>query len=576
MNQTRHTILYFICFLMLMVTSVCCSAAETTLNTQITGIDGAVLKNVTDRLLVIQESYGKNLNERQIHAFLNSAPPNIQKALQPFGYFKANITAHLSHQGPQWTAYFKIIPGPLLYITQFDLQLSGPGKYNPELQKLVHHFPIAVGQPFRAEAYDKAKEMLFQTANNQGYLKSVLDTKIIRIDLKTYTAAIILHMNTGPCYYFGPITFKQDAFSESFLRRFLSFHEGDPFSSQKLLLFQENLNNSRYFKQIDVTPELNQADHFQIPTNVALTANKAQEYNIAAGYGTFTGPRLTLGTNFRHLTKTGHHLNVQLKLSPVLSGLAAQYIIPGENPLTDQYALGANIQRFLPKNGYSTSETLSASYTKTINDWKNTLTLSYLREHYSISTDPSSHNSRLLIPSLSISRVKADNLINPRFGNKIDFVVRGASADIISNTNFVQSEIKGVYIYSPTQLSRMILRGDLGYTVVNDLTMLPLSLQFFAGGLNSVRGFPTTYFGPGRYLKVGSIELQHRIIDKWNAAVFYDVGTASNHFNTSVGKGVGVGIIYDSLIGPIKLYRGVGHSQNKTTRTYEFSIGTDL
>jgi translocation and assembly module TamA len=280
----------------------------------------------------------------------------------------------------------------------------------------------------------------------------------------------------------------------------------------------------------------------------------------------------------RHLTNTGHHLDVQLRLSPVLSGLTAQYIIPGSNPLTDQYSIGANIQRFLPKNGSSTSETLSLGHDKTIRDWKRTISLSYLRERYDIFADPSSHNSRLLFPSLNFSRIKTDNLVDTRFGSKVNFLIRGASAHVVSNTNFIQGEIKGAYIYSPTPNSRILVRGDVGYTVVKDLTILPLTVRFFAGGIDSVRGFGYSSIGPGRYLKVASLEYQHHIVGDWNGAVFYDAGTAADHFNAPLSKGVGIGIIYRSLIGPIKVY--VAHRQ--TTPPIhkgfgiEFSIGSDL
>jgi hypothetical protein len=71
---------------------------------------------------------------------------------------------------------------------------------------------------------------------------------------------------------------------------------------------------------------------------------------------------------------------MQLKLSQVLSGLALQYVIPGENPLTDQYTIGANVQKFSPKNGNSISKSISFGYVKTVNEWKWMPTISYLRE----------------------------------------------------------------------------------------------------------------------------------------------------------------------------------------------------
>ncbi len=576
MKHLSNITIFFFATLLLCFATVS-TADSIVLRTEITGIKGAPLSNVQARLAIIQESVATKLSPERISAFYKNAPKNIKQALEPFGYFRSSIASRLTHQGQHWTAHFDIQAGAPLTLSEVDLQLNGPGEEDPELTKFMQHFPIASGQIFQADKYEKAKQTFFQTANNQGYLKAFLEEKIVRIDLQKYTAVIILHFNTGPRYYFGHMTYDQNTFSEKFLNRFKNFQEGQPYSSHQLLKFQEDLNSSQFFREVSVIPDIQQADNYHIPINTKLTANKSQQYNVGIGYGTYTGPRLTMGANLRHLTKTGHHLDFQLKLSPVLSGLAAQYVIPGQNPLTDQYSIGANYQKFSPKNGYSNSKSVSVSHVKTLWGWKRTLSLTYLRENYFVQGQPASRNSRLLMPSLALSRTSADDLLNPRLGYKLDFVVRGASDQVASNTKFVQTDLKGKYIFSPTQLSRVILRGEFGYTAVQDLTLLPLSLQYFAGGLDTVRGFPYSYFGPGRYLKVASAELQHRIYDKWYGAVFYDIGTADNHINAPMGRGEGVGLIYDSLIGPIRAYVGFGHLSGKPRHfDFEFSIGPEL
>jgi translocation and assembly module TamA len=269
-------------------------------------------------------------------------------------------------------------------------------------------------------------------------------------------------------------------------------------------------------------------------------------------------------------------VDLQLKASEVLSGLAAQYIIPGRNPLTDQYTIGATIQRFMPKNGNSDSKSLWFGFTKTNNDWKWTATGTYLREHYNIVGSPS-HNSRIVYPSFNVTRIHADDLVDTHFGSKLDFTVRGATTKVVSNVTFLQADLKGKYIYSPTEFSKILLRGEFGYTTVRDLNLLPISLQFYAGGLDSVRGFPFSYFGPGRYLKTGSVELQHKLWGKLSGAVFYDIGTADNHLNAPMGRGKGIGLIYATPIGAVKGYAGFGSLQGKTRHfDFEFSLGPDL
>jgi translocation and assembly module TamA len=129
---------------------------------------------------------------------------------------------------------------------------------------------------------------------------------------------------------------------------------------------------------------------------------------------------------------------------------------------------------------------------------------------------------------------------------------------------------------SPTSLSRVIIRGDLGYTVVNDLARLPLTLRFLAGGLGSVRGYAFGSIGPGRYLETASAEYQHVIYGNFSGALFYDVGTATNHFNDVLLRGEGVGIVYNSIIGPIQVYVARAMSKPGKPLSIEFNIGPDL
>lgn len=543
----------------------------------ISGVPDSARKNIEERLRVLEQSYGESeLSASDIQDLYKSAPTNIKQALEPFGYFRSTIrNQQLTNTGNKWIAHFNIMPGQRLLIDSISVSVTGPGKSNPELEKLVANFPLKLGQPLQTDAYETAKETFLLTANNEGYINATLEKKEIRINLQTYHAEIDLRLNTGERFYFGPVTFNTTPFSNQFLQRFVTFHQGEPFSSKTLLQLQQNLSKSRYFDQVVVTPEPKQAINHQVPVTVFLNVPKAKQYNVGFGYGTLTGPRVSMSADYRRIGDSGQHFTTQIKLSTLLSGIAAKYYIPGHDPLNEQYTLGADTQKFTPKNGHSFSETFSASYNKNINDWQHNLSLNYLIERYQVENQPS-EVSRLLYPSYTLSRVKVDNLIYPLFGTSLNFTLRGASDDVLASTSFVQAEIKGKYIFSPTTVSRVIVRGDLGYTIVNDLYRLPLSLRYFAGGLGSVRGYPTSSLGPGRYLKTASIEYQHKIYGNVSGAVFYDAGTATDHFNSYMYRGQGVGLIYNSVVGPIQFY--VAHAPVSPGKSYsfEFSIGPEL
>ena len=532
----------------------------------ISGIEGVALKNVEAHITIALEHYS---GEKE--AFYTDAPLQIKKALAPYGFFKVDIQT-IRHDN---SVHFKVNLGPPVKIQSIELLITGPGREEPPIQAIANRYLQEKNKILITEKYEKTKDALFEEAAKLGYLKAFLEKKSIKIDLAKNSAQIILHFNTGERYYFGQTTFGDSPFAYDFLKRFITFKEGEPYSSEKLLAFQNNLSNSHYFNKVIVTPEFENTENNHIPTQVELTVPKSEQYKIGLGYGTFTGPRLTAGVDWRRISDSGQHLSAELKLSSVLSGLSAKYFIPGEHPLTDQYMLGLNVQHFVPENGDSFSETLSFGLLKALEKWRHSITLNFLNDRYEENNSPV-RTSHLLYPSYTISRISADDLLHPRKGSSMSLTVQGASKTIASTTSFFQTEWKGKYIFSPTENSKIILANHFGYTVVNELNQLPLTMNFFAGGLNSVRGYSYDSLGPGRYLRTASIEFQHKIAGDFSAAAFYDVGTASNHFNDPLKKGDGLGLIYSSPVGPIKIYVARAESDEKKPLSVEFSIGPEF
>ncbi|MDX1901034.1 MAG: BamA/TamA family outer membrane protein [Gammaproteobacteria bacterium] len=553
------------------------AAAKESVQISVTGVTGPALENILIKLNgqpIMQGDSTPSADE--IQAFSTIAPGLIHKAMEPFGYFNANVQlASITKQDKKWHLTFTVKPGHAVHIQKINIVIAGPGQHNTAIEKYIRHFPLKKDDPFSTEAYEKARDALLDTINNQGYLDARFDQKEVLIDRKHYSAVITLHLTTGTRYYFGPVTFSENPLHQSFLNRFITFKEGEPFSNEKLLTLQQNLSSSQYFQQVLVSPQINKTNAYRVPIHIDVTLPKAKHYLFGFGYGTFTGPRATFGVDYKRVGHTGQHFSLRTQLSSTLSAVGGKYYIPGKNPLTDQYVFGVEIQKFTPPTGESFSESLSASRIKTYNDWQHTLSLNYLIERYKVGEDPT-ESSQSLYPSYTLSWLHADNLMNPTRAAMINFNIKGASEHFLSHNNFFQTDIKGKLIFSPTQMSRVIVRGNLGYTVVNDLTRLPFTMRYFAGGLDSVRGYNYSSIGPGRYLETASIEFQHQLIGDLSGAVFYDVGTATDHFNDELFRGAGVGLVYHSMLGPIKIYFERALSKPGKPFHMDFSIGPDL
>ena len=540
----------------------------------IKGIEGPLKLAVETRLNAAMANQVQPLTPTTILKCYEDNTRIILKTLQAYGYYRASISKELVHLNDYWEAIYTIQAGPPLRITHLKFQIIGEGEYERYFQELLTKLPLHQHEVMSIENYNKTKQLLFTTAEQQGYLKAQLIQHTICIDLTSYTADITIIFDTGPRYYFGPVNFNSTPLNEKFLQRFISFKQGEPYSSTKLLKFQESLTNSNYFTDVSVEPDLN-PDAYEVPLKTKVSMRKKYQYTFGLGYGTDTGVRAILGWDWRYVTTTGQQLSTLLQLSQVQRLINATYSIPGSNPLTEQYNINSSgFDNILP-HGRSQTYQMGVNYVKTLEKWQQIISLNYQLGRFTLNNQPY-QATHILTPAITWTYTDTDNLIFASRAQKFNFRIQGASKNILSDNNLIQTEIYDKIIHTFQFGQRVLVRGDLGYSVVNDLTSLPLTLQFVAGGTQSVRGYPYQSLGPGRYLTVGSVELQQPLFYKIYATGFYDIGNAYNNGNASLMSGAGLGLMWASPIGALELTIGKALNKKGQPTLIQFSMGPDL
>ena len=559
---------------------------------KIKGLSEPALDNVKNRLKAVEENYPDPLDPQTAQLIYQNGPQQIKKALAPYGYFTPTITSQGLEALPdqQWRATYSVDPGPAVIIGKFAYKITGAGvaKYD----KLQQDLPIKVGDQFNSDTYEKLKTTLKDIAAEQGFLGSKFLENEIRIDLKTNRAFITLHFDTGPQYYFGDVIFSKSPLADTFLQRFVKFNPGEPYSSSGLLQLQKELNNTIYFNSVSIHPQESEHEGLYVPIEVYLDPRKARQYDLGIGVGTDTGVRGTATMVWRHLTETGHYLRTSLQGSQIDSNAELRYVIPGKDPVTEQYYFGASVLHEQPNDNRGETQKLTVGRIDHPHGWKRAITLNYQWDYYSIRHLPY-EKTRLLLPTINLSKTRVDDLLFPQKGYKITLNLNGASRVLASDSSFAQGEVVANLIANPFTESRLLLRGDIGYTAVNDLNKVPLSLQFFAGGAQSVRGYTYQELGPGRYLLTSSVELQYPVKGKWYLATFVDAGNAVNslsnpkqkalgrpHSNINLNEllkySAGLGVMYASPVGPIEVTLAKPLSDPGKPIRLQFTMGSNL
>lgn len=500
---------------------------------------------------------------------------DIKQTLETYGYFKPIIKHSLKKVDESWNANFKISVGPPLKITSLKIIVENTKPVDSQIKKIITNFPLHKGDVFRSDIYEEAKQKLLTQVVADGYLSAYFSKHTILINRKTYTSELILILNPGPRYYFGPITFQQSILNNSLLKRYTPFKSGDPYSSTQLLKLQDNLNKSGYFQNVSVPDTQINKQNQNLPVTFMLTPRPSQQYTAGIGYGTDMGIRGTLGWESRYLNKEGHRLSILSQLSKVQNSLQTTYTIPGKHPSTDNYNFNFAIVRKKLAQVTTTTQQIGIASVGKWKDWQRNLFLNYQTERFSYLNKPKT-NSHILTPGLNLSHSKFDNPLFALHGYQLNLKFQGADQNLLSNTSFLQSEIQGKYILSWDDDSRLLFRGDIGYTIISNQGNFPPSLLFYAGGSQSVRGYAFQSLGPGRYLMTGSIEYQHRIINNFYGAIFFDAGNAVNNFPINLKKGSGLGLVWASPLGPMEITAAKALNLTGHPIRFDFTMGFDF
>lgn len=560
------------------------------LSSQVSGLPEPGLGNVEARLNSDIQDLAKPINDDSASGFYEESDETVKKGLAPYSYFSPTIRKSLKDQdSDHWILQYQVDPGPISLVRVIDIQLTGAGAEENALLQLIHHPPLQVNRAFSSEQYEQYKETLILTAQKLGYINAFYREHQVLVNREQRSVEIHLILDTEKLYYFGTVHFQKNPLSNAFLQRFVPFQTGQRYNPELSDRLQTHLNNSGYYQQVEVVSDVKAADREQsIPTQVNVTPKPRQQYIFGGGYGTDTGPRVSVGSNWNYINDMGHQLHMMARLSQVQSTFTSKYIIPGANPLEDQANLNASLLTNNINQGSSQTRQVGVGFNHNHEGWQRTLGVSYQIEHYSFNSAPY-QTSHLLIPSINYQKTNIDNPLAPTRGNSFNFLIQGAKEGVLADTNFIQGRLQEKWLYPLTDKSQILLKTDLGYTAIHDENLLPLSLSFFAGGAQSIRGYGYNVLGPGRYMMVSTAEYRHEIVSQWYGATFIDIGNAfdnlpsGNGVNSKLGatynmlqRGVGVGVGWNSPVGPIQLSLAQAVNEPGKPNRIQFTMGASL
>ncbi|MGR8935689.1 MAG: autotransporter assembly complex protein TamA [Gammaproteobacteria bacterium] len=524
--------------------------------------------------------------EWRVRGLFAKADPEVQNALQALGYYAGKVTKHLQRAEDCWEASFTVEPGARVGIATVDITLSGAARDDPVFSALLRKLPLKPNSPLNHGDYERSKALLQSLALQRGYFDSRFSVHELQVNPQTRTADIRLHFDSGPRYKFGALHIEQDVLNPGFVARMISLREGEPYDSKKLTALNQALINSNYFSLVDINPRIRDRAGLEVPLDVRLSPRKKHFYRLGAGADTDTGPRLTAGYENRRINRRGHRFKADLKLSPILSEASAEYRIPLYKPLYDYFAAQTGYKYENTDNTKTNKILAGGKYVRQLeNGWLQTLGLYWTDEKFRAGLQDG--KAKLILPEVGWMRRYADDNIWIRHGYALNFELRGSEQVIFSDVSFFQFRAtgKGIEQLPWSWAGRLLGRAELGFMAVSDFSRLPVSYRFFAGGDQSVRGYRYKEIGPtdasgeaigGQYLGVFSFEYEQPVTENWGVAAFVDTGSVTDTFNFAFKTGVGLGVRWHTLIGPLRVDFAVPLNEAQDAFRVHFSMGPEF
>jgi translocation and assembly module TamA len=570
---------------------------------QLDGVDGPLRDAVLAGLEMNQ--YGqRDVTAAQARRLYEHAESEARSALEPYGYYGAQVSGELNETGDSYVAVVHVVPGDAVKIGALDITFDADADGQFPVQKAVRAFAPAKGQPLDHAAYEKSKATIQAALFGSGYLDAELTTHQVEVTRSANVADVHLAWKVGPRYRLGATSFEGGQFPDAFMQRYIPWHEGDFYSQDELLGFQQRLIDADYFSIAQVQPDTENAHDGVVPIKVVLAPAKRTIYTGGVFLGTDTGAGVRGGIERRWINLRGHKLKVETILAQRLKTLSTQYQIPLAG--NDNHSLNYGATFRDENTDTSTSKTLglAATDSKTWRGWTRTLGLKFLTGDFEVANIEGS--TTLLYPEVSLSRKKADDPIFVRRGWSLTMSARAGQEGLLSDTTFAQISADAKWIRGIGDHSRFIARGSLGATKVDDFDKLPPELRFFAGGDRSIRGysfqtigaplpdediaqavarcaaFPKrtcqTFIIGGKNLAVASAEYEYYFKPNWGVATFIDTGDAFSSFNSYRQKiGTGFGVRWRSPVGMVRADLGFPvHDDQNSGVELHIVIGPDL
>ena len=481
-----------------------------------------------------------------------------------------------------------------------------------ELAKLV---VIKPGDVFSREKLNESNKAISDRLGKEGYAFSNVNAAP-EIDKEKRQVAFTIFVDPGKRVYVRRINVTGNTRTrDEVIRRELRQMEGGWYDGERVTASKQRLDRLGYFSETSIETPAVPGTADQLDVNIAVKEKPTGNLMLGAGLSSTEGIVLSGSISQNNFLGSGNNVTIALNTGKINQVASFSYTNPYFT--VDGISQGFDI--------YHRNVDTSASSSTTVTPYKSSSTGGAVRFGFPIGEKQSlsfgmgvdyTGISTFDNSSTSIKQFVADNgennLTIPLTAN---WISDGKDSYLFPTTGWYQKAALEVAIpggdltfYKASyQLQRyfaisrsftLMLNGEVGYgDSYGDTKALPFYKNFYAGGVNTVRGYKAGSLGPqdiygntigGNGRIVGQTELLWALPGMEKSVrlgVFFDIGQVWASGGTSAGvPGVddslrysaGLSAAWISPMGPLKVSYGYPINKQDTDKTeaFQFQLGT--
>ena len=540
---------------------------------QIQGIDDKVLRETIQRALTLSKESPRSRTEARRRA--RQAGEDTIAVLRSEGYYAYTVEPDVLDGDPP-RAVVKVTPGPVFIIADPRIDWSGAPPDEGVRQRAAAAMRLTEGEPGRSADVVGAEGRIVAQVAKLGYADAAAEPREVVVDHADHTVRPAYRISAGELVHLdGVQVVTKGRTNPAWVGRLAPWTSGDVYDPEDVAELERRLRDAAVYDSISVSlagPEKATPEGYR-PVVVTLADRKARTIELGAGYSTSEGAGVDTRWIRYNRLKRADTTTYALRFAKLEQRLGAEISLPHWRRPQQTLKLNSSVFRNDTDAYNETGATVGIDLTKR----RQTTAYRTIGVSLDLTQTKEQVNRNGLVAGrkLNLATVAglaayawdfSDDILNPKRGWRLE--ARGEPTYVVGDTTvpYLKLTTQGsAYIPFGKQADTVLAgRVKLGAIAGGDISSVPASRRFYAGGGGSVRGYAYQAIGPrltdntpqgGISLVETSLEIRQKITRNWSGVAFIDAGAIGTHETPQredFRAGAGLGIRYDLGFGPIR------------------------